>query len=465
LPDGTLEYLGRVDHQVKVRGFRIELNEIESALLAHEAVREAVVVVREEAGSKRLVGYVVAAADGQADEVALVTELRRSLQEQLPGYMVPSTLMVLESLPLTATGKVDRKGLPAPTDLTKARYVAPRSEFERTLCELWQELLKLERVGIEDNFFDLGGHSLLVISLRAKILEATGVSVAVVDLYANPTIASFADRMKAAASTQQDRHPIVFMFPGHALRRDAGRGLYEDGGVFRAAFDECAALVKGLIAIDIREVSFYPPVNQAESEAAAESVVDEAVLFALEYSLARHCQSLALEPETMVGMGTGEYVAACLSGVLSLEDALALAILRAQTLGEIATANARDRSQIDELSLPFSRRLAETELNVPEKPYLSSITAKAAREEVADTQYWLDHLESPALFASCVEELLGRGRPKLLELGPGEHLTTLAKLHGISAGACILSLLGNASTTEQETEALAVAMETLRTSG
>src|SRR5690606_3948987 len=108
LPKGTLEYLGRIDTQVKVRGFRIELGEIERVLLAYEGVRDAVVVVREEAGEKRLVGYVVAEAAGQADQARLIQELRSRLQEQLPGYMMLSVLMVLESLPLTANGKLDR---------------------------------------------------------------------------------------------------------------------------------------------------------------------------------------------------------------------------------------------------------------------------------------------------------------------------------------------------------------------
>jgi aryl carrier-like protein len=179
-----------------VRGFRVELGEIESVLLAHDGVRDAVVVARdEESGSKRLVGYVTAES-GAADEVGLVDALRTKLRAQLPHYMVPSALVVLESLPMTPSGKVDRQALPAPEkDLAQAEYVAPRNEFERRLCELWQELLKVERVGIQDNFFELGGHSLLIIKLGTRILETTGMSVTVIDLYANPTIAAFAEGM------------------------------------------------------------------------------------------------------------------------------------------------------------------------------------------------------------------------------------------------------------------------------
>ena len=126
-PDGELEFIGRVDYQVKVRGFRIELGEIESVLRRHEAVREAVVMARDDDfGSKQLVGYVVAESGGQANSVALIQDLRARLQEQLPGYMVPSAFVVLPSLPLTANGKLDRKALPAPDESQDAQLTRPR---------------------------------------------------------------------------------------------------------------------------------------------------------------------------------------------------------------------------------------------------------------------------------------------------------------------------------------------------
>jgi amino acid adenylation domain-containing protein len=202
LPEGKLEYLGRVDQQVKVRGYRIELGEIESVLLGQAGVRAAVVVAREEAdGNKRLVGYVVAE---DPDEAALVNELRSRLQEQLPAYMVPSVLMVLESLPLTANGKVDRKGLPAPhAEEAHRPYEPPEGKIERVLAQLWQELLRVERVGRCNHFFDLGGHSLLATQLIARIRKSFRVELPIRDVFERSTLRELAlaieAREKAAA--------------------------------------------------------------------------------------------------------------------------------------------------------------------------------------------------------------------------------------------------------------------------
>jgi amino acid adenylation domain-containing protein len=225
LPDGALEFLGRVDTQVKLRGFRIELAEIESVLLAHEAASDAVVVVHEGAtytshgggrqaepwtdgeratraqqyaDDKRLVGYVVAKPGIQADEVALINALRNRLQEQLPAYMVPSALMLLSSLPLTANGKLDRQALPAPDALTQAEYAPPEGLTEELLAALWCVLLKRERVGRHDNFFELGGHSMLAVRLVAMIRQQFATELPLQALFELPTIASLSKRLGAA---------------------------------------------------------------------------------------------------------------------------------------------------------------------------------------------------------------------------------------------------------------------------
>ena len=161
-PDGCLECLGRVDHQVKLRGYRIELGEIESALLRHPAVREAVVVARQDLpGDTRLVGYVGADPEAKAPSAM---ELRAHLAATLPDYMVPSALVVLAALPLTPNGKVDRKALPTP-DLVRPEsdepFAVPRTQVEWELARIWGQALGIDRVGIHDNFFDLGGHSLM----------------------------------------------------------------------------------------------------------------------------------------------------------------------------------------------------------------------------------------------------------------------------------------------------------------
>jgi microcystin synthetase protein McyA len=194
LADGALEYLGRVDTQVKVRGYRIEPGEIESALLSHPDVRDAVVVVREEAGEKRLVGYVVAEGGARADGAAIMSELQARLREQLPAYMVPSALMELSSLPLTVNGKVDRRALPK-LDSAKfqTEFVAPRNEVERSLCSHWQNLLNIERIGIHDDFWILGGQSLLAMQVFNFVRQEFGVELKLSRMFANSTVFQLAE--------------------------------------------------------------------------------------------------------------------------------------------------------------------------------------------------------------------------------------------------------------------------------
>ncbi|WP_369414579.1 non-ribosomal peptide synthase/polyketide synthase [Corallococcus soli] len=193
--DGTLEYLGRMDFQVKVRGFRIELGEVESALGEQPQVRDAVVVVREDApGDKRLVAYVVATADAAT--------LRSALRERLPEYMVPSAFVVLDALPLNTSGKVDRNALPRPEagEERSHEYVAPRTETEEVLARLWAPLLGVKQVGIQDSFFELGGHSLLATQAMSRIRTAFNVELPLRALFEAPTVAGLALKVDAARS-------------------------------------------------------------------------------------------------------------------------------------------------------------------------------------------------------------------------------------------------------------------------
>lgn len=191
--DGEVEFLGRLDHQIKVRGYRIELGEIEAALLKHSSVRAAVVVARDEKPSgKRLVAYFVAATPAPT-----VAELRRFLQQTLPGYMIPAAFVMLDALPLTPNGKIDRRALPAPEGSAVASaqvYVAPASETEKKIAAIWGELLGVERVGVNDNFFDLGGHSLHLLQARGKLSQLPNAdAISLVDLFVYPTVRALAN--------------------------------------------------------------------------------------------------------------------------------------------------------------------------------------------------------------------------------------------------------------------------------
>jgi amino acid adenylation domain-containing protein len=192
LDDGMIEFLGRVDHQVKIRGYRIELSEIEAALMRHPAIEDTAVLLREEAPGKRLVAYCVA-ADGSVDGA----DLRGFLRDGLPDYMVPSAFVMLAAMPLTPNGKVDRDALPPP-DLSgqlSVEYVAPQTGLQQRIVNVWQELLGVERVGLDDNFFDLGGHSLLVVKLHGRLRNIHPDAPSVVDLFKYSTVRALADHL------------------------------------------------------------------------------------------------------------------------------------------------------------------------------------------------------------------------------------------------------------------------------
>ncbi|MFC5743182.1 non-ribosomal peptide synthetase, partial [Dyella tabacisoli] len=196
LPDGELDFLGRVDHQVKVRGFRIELGEIEAALARLPNVAQSVVLAREDlTGQKQLVGYVVANEGTTLDPAAL----RQALAGPLPDYMVPAAIVLLDALPLTPNGKLDRKALPAP-DYASAERRAPRTPQETALAGLFAEVLGLERVGIDDSFFDLGGHSLLATRLVSRIRATLDVELAIRTLFEHPCVAALAQQLDGAES-------------------------------------------------------------------------------------------------------------------------------------------------------------------------------------------------------------------------------------------------------------------------
>jgi natural product biosynthesis luciferase-like monooxygenase protein/amino acid adenylation domain-containing protein len=222
--DGAIEFLGRIDQQVKLRGFRIELGEIEAVLQTHPAVQEAVVVLREEETvGQYLAAYVVT----QRTEPHLQEELQSHLRRQLPDYMVPAIFVPLETVPLTPNGKLNHKALPVP-ERTARRYqgyVAPQSELEQRLSGIWQEVLRLAQVGIYDNFFDLGGHSLLLIQVQSKLEGSLGYEVPVVDLFHYPTIHALSTHL----GERQEQQPLLQPIAERVRRRKEERVTNAEG--------------------------------------------------------------------------------------------------------------------------------------------------------------------------------------------------------------------------------------------
>ena len=236
LPDGNIEFLGRLDHQIKIRGFRIECGEVETALNSHTAVRESVVMAREDnAGDKRLVAYVVPVQE----QALTIGDLRDFLKQKLPEYMVPAAFVTLESLPRTPNGKVDRRAFPA-DDLSKLEsgraYVPAQNELEKTIIKIWQQVLNVDRVGTQDNFFDLGGHSLLMMQVNLQLKEAVGRDIPIVQMFQYPTV------LKLAQSLTQDSEVQP------SLQQSANRGQARRESMIRRQKPE-----EGIRSIHIRQ--------------------------------------------------------------------------------------------------------------------------------------------------------------------------------------------------------------------
>ena len=199
LMDGNIEFIGRVDEQVKVRGHRIELGEIESALNEHRLVKQSVVVAREdERGNKRLLGYVA------GEEEATAAELKRHVRERLPEYMVPEEIIILPEIPVTSNGKIDRARLPAPSNSRQTageRFVAPRDVLELQLAQIWERILGIRPISVTDNFFDLGGHSVLAVSLMTAIRKATGRQLPLSALFQGGTIERLGSMLRQEATS------------------------------------------------------------------------------------------------------------------------------------------------------------------------------------------------------------------------------------------------------------------------
>ncbi|MFE0173786.1 amino acid adenylation domain-containing protein [Streptomyces sp. NPDC059002] len=295
--DGSLEYFGRADHQVKIRGFRIELGEIEAVLAGHPAVSDAAVVVREDVpGDKRLVGYAV--ADG-----AEPAELREHTARELPVHMVPSTVVLLDRLPLTSNGKLDRKALPAPErPASAAAGRAPRTPREEQLCAIFAEVLGADRIGVDDNFFDLGGHSLLAVRLAGRVKAAFGAEVSIGTVFQSPTPAALDAALDAGSDHRDD--PLDVLLPLRPARpgdRAPVHCVHPAGGL-----SWCYA---GLI----RHLPADVPIYGLQAQGVGTATADEELPRTLE-ELAAHYVSRLREvqptgPYRLLGWSTGGIIA------------------------------------------------------------------------------------------------------------------------------------------------------------
>lgn len=262
LPDGNVEYLGRIDEQVKIRGYRIELGEIENVLQEFEGVKQSVVLAKEDKeGQKRLVGFVV--PTGIFDKEAIQTYLRK----KLPAYMVPAVWIQLDSIPLTSNGKIDRKSLPNPdADDTRNEYEAPADEMEYQLCVLWEELLKADRIGVNDNFFELGGHSLNAIQLTSRIHKLLNIKTDIGTVFSNPTIRQLGHALLLEKKNQfseitplpvQEHYPL-----SHAQKRFWVLSHFANGS---AAYNVSNAfIIEGELNIDAFRQAFDTVIDRHE---------------------------------------------------------------------------------------------------------------------------------------------------------------------------------------------------------
>ncbi|MFJ4096484.1 amino acid adenylation domain-containing protein [Kitasatospora sp. NPDC089913] len=296
---GSLEYFGRADQQVKIRGFRIELGEIEAVLAAHPAVADAAVVVREDVpGDKRLVGYAVLApgADGTTGD-----ELRTRAAADLPVHMVPSAVVLLERLPLTANGKLDRRALPAPDAPAAGGGRPPRNPREQQLCELFAEVLGVPAVGVEDDFFALGGHSLLVVRLAGRIRAVLGLEVGIGTLFQAPTVAALDTALSADTPGADALDVLLPLRPVAPGRRNPLFAVHPAGGL--------SWCYTGLI----RNLPADVPIYGLQAQGVGAATADEPLPATMEELAAHYVDRLReVQPEgpyRLLGWSTGGIIA------------------------------------------------------------------------------------------------------------------------------------------------------------
>jgi amino acid adenylation domain-containing protein len=475
LPDGAIDFLGRIDHQVKLRGFRIELGEIEAAIARQPAVQQAVVVSREETpGDKRLVAYVIPKAGQRADSL----QLRQQLRSTLPEYMVPAAFVTLDALPLTPNGKVDRQALPRPdlSNLYPGREAPPpRNPWELQLTYIWQDILSLERVGVTDNFFDLGGHSLLAMRMLAQIRRRTGQELPLAALIGAGTIERLANLLMEKSVGQPS--PLVPIKPeGKLLPLFC---LHPGGGNVICYLPLAERLDHEQPVFGIQDPAVFNLDDGKESEDLYAPMEDMAARYILAiqsvqaegpyllcgwsfggfmaYEIAQQLTGLGHEVALLAVLDTGPVY----EKLGQADDAELLAILCEESGLEISASDLRKRSYAKQLEL-VSRRLKKTggapidiptswirrsinifktrirvALNYQIKPYPGTITLIRAAEQ--DSTDGTDLAADPTMG-------WGKFSPRPVEVlvTPGNHATMGQEPHVKFLSETLQALIGRA---------------------
>ncbi|MFJ4143749.1 non-ribosomal peptide synthetase [Pseudomonas sp. NPDC089734] len=410
--DGLVEYLGRIDHQVKIRGFRIELGEIETRLLEHEAIREAVVLALDTPSGKQLAGYLVSdvAEEGEEQQAQLRESLKAHLKAQLPDYMVPTHLILLASMPLTANGKLDRRALPAPDpELNRQNYVAPTSELEQTLAGIWCAVLNVEKVGLNDNFFELGGDSILSIQVVSRARQA-GIHFSPRDLFQHQTVQTLA----AVATTSEQVVAEQGLLSGESALTPIQHWFFETPVPERQHWNQALvlepttaleprrleqALLSLLEQHDALRLSFRE--NAGKWQAEHRELTAESLLIQAQVADMSECAALFADTQRSLDLQNGPLLRALLVDGPQGQQRLLVAI------HHLVVDGVSWRVLLDDLQVAYRQLSDDTSIQLPAKTsafrdWAARLKAYAGSESLREElSWWQDQLSGPAVELPC----------------------------------------------------------------
>ncbi len=488
--DGEMEYLGRTDEQVKIRGFRIELGEIESVLRQHEAVKESSVVVQGSGGDKRLVGYVVLSETIAAESKEATREdIREYLKRELPEYMVPVDVMVLDRMPLTSNGKVDRKNLPLPAQMqlgSSGSYVPPETDFEKQLVKLWEEILNVRPIGVTDNFFERGGHSLLVVRLLAHVEQIFRREITISSFFRKPTIRDLIEMIDKGDFAEVDALVCIQrgawrapFFVVHALGGDVGyfstlaecmgddQPFYGLQGTYPADLKEFISIediardyVEEIVAAHpepyhLGGYSFGSPVAFEMARQLKRQGKEVGVLALLE-GISPYCiKHVDADIQLMTVAGLARDIARMSNVKFDLPHSLVKELEKTMSLDEgiefIVQKLRKENLLSERIGLPWMRRFIqgsnlrrESIKQYSPEPYDGVITLfRAEVTEPETVKMWLE------LGVDVLSPTLGWDRlstkPLVIEKVPGYHVTMVEEPHAKVVGAKLRAAIDRAS--------------------